>query len=598
MVVPGRTPGSAPGWDGAWPPRRGRYRRRAGAAAAAGLLLAGLASACAATAPPGAAGPPSGGPVGPPATAGPDVAGGTLRVGLGAPPALLDPRLVVDDVGELIARALFEGLVDVGPTGGVVPAGAASWRVTDAGRTYRFALRRATFHDGRPVTAQDHAEAILAALDPTRPPFGRESTLAGLLGATGTADDGGVRSGTPADVVAAGGVEVVGTWDLVLRLTDPDPRFLAGLSDIAFAPLPPQATTDPAAFAAAPIGNGPFRLLGPRQAEPFLRLVAVPGHHRTPQVDELLLQFYPEDVTAEQRWSDLVAGRLQVARIPPGRRAEAVERFGRAGSSGGPTTGLHEGTLAAVYAYAFATDVESVADVRVRRALAAAVDRTALAAAVGGGALPASGLLPPTLLPGLRPPACGHCVHDPVLARELLAAVRADAATAGAGPASDGDRLPIALLVPRRVDHVAIAELVAAQWERTLDVRVTLRAVEPTTLPEALREGSAPVFRPPLRAGLGGAAAVSSLLDPFLRSDAPRSGGGTAWGDAATDALLDRLRVDGDPAAAAALDAAVTEAVVLLPLLWFRHDLVVVPGLRGFQLDPTGRWWPERVALG
>ncbi len=525
---------------------------------------------------------------------GSDAIGGTLRVGLGAEPISIDPRLVLDDAGELVARALFEGLVDVGPSGGVVPAGAASWRRSADGTEYRFTLRRATFHDGRPVTAQDHADALLAALDPERPPYGREGLLEGLRGAVAVAEDGSRVRGGPRDVLAAGGVEVAGTWELVLRLEAPDPRLLHALTDVALAPIPPGADEDPD-FAGLPIGNGPFRLLEPRGTDGFLRLVAVRDHHRAPRVDELLLQFTPEDVDGEQRWTDLAAGRLQIARIGPAHRDDALAALGRAvPTPPGPTTGLHGGATAAVYAYAFDVTAAPFDDVRLRRAIAAAVDRRAVAAAVGPSALPASRLLPDRLVGtpagAAATPPCAHCDVDAVLAAELFAAWSAD--TGAVLP------VPLTLTYPRRSDHAAVAEVIAEQLEATLDVRVSLRALDLAGFTAAVEAGEAPLFRPALRATLGGWAAVSSLLDPALRSSARRSEAGTGWGDGASDALLDRLRAGPDPAAAAALDARLTDEAVVLPLFWLQQDLVVAPSVRGFALDPTGRWWPERVGLG
>ena len=566
----------------------------AGRTAIALGIAAALVTGCAAPEPPdpdvGAAAPPAVTGV----TAEPEAGGGTLRVGLDAGPVSIDPRLVLDDAGELVARALFEGLVDVNPAGGVMPAGAASWRRSDDGTEYRFELRRATFHDGRPVTAQDHADALLGALDPERPPYGREALLEGLRGAIDVAEDGTRIRGGPADVLAAGGVEVVGTWELVLRLAAPDPRFLHALADVALAPIPPGAGDDPD-FADLPVGNGPFRLLEPRGGDGFLRLVAVPDHHRAPRVDELVLQFTPEDSDGEGRWADLLADRLQVARIGASRRDEAEAALGRAVAvPPGPTSGLHDATAAAVYAYAFDVTVPPFDDVRLRRAIAAALDREAVAAAVGPAAVAATRLLPDRLAgPGAGTAgttACAHCGFDPELAATLF--------TAWAEEAGAELPLPLTLSYPRRSDHAAVAEAVADQLEAVLDVRVSLRALDLTGFAGAVTAGEAPLFRPSLRATLGGWAAASSLLDPAVRASAPRPEAGTGWGDAASDALLDRLRAGPDPAAAAALDGRLTEEAVVVPLFWLRQHLVVAPAVGGFALDPTGRWWPELVTLG
>jgi oligopeptide transport system substrate-binding protein len=565
--------------------------------AAVGLALVGvlLLAGCA-TGPPGPDTDPAGptGPAAPAVTgvaAGPGTGGGTLRVGLAAEPISIDPRLVLDDAGELVARALFEGLVDVNPAGGITPAGAASWRRSADGTEYRFALRRATFHDGRAVTAQDHADALLAALDPARPPFGREGLLEGLLGAVVVDADGTSTRGGPGDVLAAGGIEVRGTWDLVLRLRAPDARLLHALTDIALAPIPPGADDDPS-FATLPVGNGPFRLLEPRGDAGFLRLVAVEDHHRAPRIDELLLQFTPDDADGVRRWADLREDRLQIARVGGTALEEAVALLGRGlPSPPGPTAGVHDGPIAGVYAYAFDTTVPPFDDPRLRRALAAAIDRDGIAAVAGPAAAPATRLLPDRLVGAAsqRSP-CAHCTEDVELATALFGEWAA--ATEAELP------LPLTLTYPRRSDHAAVAEELASQLERVLNVRVSLRALDLDGFTAAVAAGEAPLFRPALRATLGGAAATSSMLDPAFRSTAPRPDGGTGWGDPASDAVLDRLRGGADPAAAATVDAALTGDAVVLPLFWLRQDLVVAPSVRGFALDPTGRWWPELLSVG
>ena len=182
--------------------------------------------------------------------------------------------------------------------------------------------------------------------------------------------------------------------------------------------------------------------------------------------------------------------------------------------------------------------------------------------------------------------------------RRTIAHVTASTIAAWVADTAPELPLPVTLSVPRRADHAAVAEAVAASLEDVLDVRVTLRALDPEGLARAVELGEAPVFRPPLRAAVGGAAAGSTLLDPAFRATAPRPAAGTGWGDAESDGLLDRLRGRPDPGAAAALDAALTGEAVVLPLVWLERDLAVAPGVRGFALDPTGRWWPERVALG
>jgi oligopeptide transport system substrate-binding protein len=570
-------------------------RRRRVLAVRAALLV--LLSACAAVDDP-EGGSPDPGPPGATATV-PERGAATIRVALARDPMSLDPRRSADDEGDLVVRALFDGLVDVAPDGHVVPA-AATWTVSDDALTYRFALRPDRFHDGSEVTAQHHADALLAVLDPARAPYYREDLLTSLRGAVlgpaaMTPGDGGaevdapttaIRWGSPEDVIAAGGLEVTGPLELVVRLARPDPMLLSRLTDPVLAPLPRLAVTDPDRFALEPVGNGPFRMLGPREPGAFIRLGPNMAHPTPPQFDELLLQVYAGDAAREQRWADLVAGRLQITAVPPARRDEARERFGspRPGRRG---PGLHDLPGASVYAYGFTVDVAPFDRPELRRAISAAIDRDAIARDLASAGVEAATAILPASLGGVMPD-CAHCRHDPALARELAALWRATL--------PDGSDEPrISITYPRGAGHVTIAERIAADIERTLGLDVQLQARDPVTFAQAVTGGEAPLFRYGLVARSGGEAAAVSLLDPALRPGHPDNV--TGWDGRAAE-LLDAWRPGADPQLLRTLEEAVLGSAAIVPVLWTRPDLVVHPDVRGFRLDPTGRWWPEQLRLG
>jgi len=586
-----------------------RLARRVGALLAA-LVVAGCSTATDGAAPDGGIG------VDGTSSAAPAPAVRTLRVALGTDPVTLDPRAVADDEGELVVRALFEGLVVQDVRGRSMPAGAEGWTIEDGGLTLRFTLREATFHDGEPVTARHHADAILGVFDPDRMPAVRGDLLVSLRGALqpdageaqdsvdgpmrpvgptggtpvepigGTDGEARLRRGTPSEVLAAGGVEVIAPDELVLRLERPDPLLLAQLGDVSVVPLPEAALRDPAAFAAEPIGNGPFRMLGPREPGGFIRLGAVADHPRAPGVDAIVLQVYAADGDREQRWADLVAGRLHVTAIPPARRAEAAQLFGRASEAGrGP--GLFDGTTSSTYAYGFGLDVAPFDDVLLRQAVSASIDRERLARVVLGGAVePATALLPPSLAP--LPEVCGHCRYDVQLAQERYAA------WLGGGR---GERVAptVTVTYPRGSGHVTVAEAIAADIERTLDVAVRLQSLDLASLARLGERGEVGLFRFGVRPTLPGRAAVVDLLDPLFRTEA--AGNWTGWSDVATDEQLDLLRRSFDPGIARGIEGELLEAGVVIPLLWTRHDVVVRPDVTGFHMDPSGRWWPELVRL-
>ena len=371
----------------------------------AGVLLA---SACspppeppAATQPPSEqAAPPVPGPVD-------ERRGGTLRVGLSLDPYTLDPRFLADEQGQLIADALFDPLVRLDEHFEVVAGAAERWEMSEDGTELTFHLREASFHDGTPVTAEDFVRTFARIADGTADP---RSFLAYLL-APVAGFDAAQAAGAP-----LAGVEALDARTLRIRLSVPDRSFLTTLADPSLVPVPVTADDDPAVFAEQPIGNGPFQMSEPRERDAFLRLRRNPDHHTPPLLDEVLLQIYQEDLTRDRQWDDLLDGQLQVAEVPPERRDEAIDRFGRA-DDGASGPGFVEGLTSAVYLYGFDVTQPPFDLPELRRAISLAIDREALAEDVMlGSRVPATAMIPPSL-PGAQAGACGYCRHDPEAAR-------------------------------------------------------------------------------------------------------------------------------------------------------------------------------------
>lgn len=500
-----------------------------------------------------------------------DGEGGTLRVALAKDPVSLDPRRVVDVEGELVARALFEPLVDVDANGRVLPAAAQRWDVSEDGRTWTFLLRPARYHDGTVVRAEDFVRAFERVADDAVPPRFRAHLLDGVAGWEAT--DGRT---------------------LVVRLEQARPSLLRTLTDLAFVPVPAVADRDPAGFEERPIGNGPFAMAEPRARGAFVRLVAVADHHRPPAVDAVVLQVYADDLTGERRWQDLERGALHVTTLTPETRGPAIAALGRAADpTRGP--GVLQLTAAAVQTYAFDVSRPPFDDGLLRRAIAASIDRGALAAvALDGAAVPADRLLPPTVAPtepDLAP--CPHCRRDVALARALLADWQA-ADPEGRVPA---DRFTLVLTYPTSPLHATVAERVAADVEETLGFDVRLEARDLRTFVRAVEDGPPGAFRLGLRTSFDGPRGAADLLDPRFRPGTPDD-----WTRVALPGLAARLdEIGRDPAAQAeaivTVEADLLDAAVVVPLLWPRLELAVSPRVGTFRVDATGRWWLPTVTL-
>ncbi|MCC6719571.1 MAG: ABC transporter substrate-binding protein [Acetobacteraceae bacterium] len=161
----------------------------------------------------------------------------TLRIAWRDAVATLDPYYNQQRSGLILAHHLFDGLVHRDPESFTLkPLLATSWRYVDT-TTLEFELRRGvTFHDGSPFTAEDVAYTVATVL--ADPAVSVPSNYAWLAGA-----------------------EVVDSHRVRLKLKRVFPAAMEYVAMVL--PIWPRAAREAqgaAAFAAAPIGAGPYRL--------------------------------------------------------------------------------------------------------------------------------------------------------------------------------------------------------------------------------------------------------------------------------------------------------------------------------------------------
>jgi oligopeptide transport system substrate-binding protein len=77
-----------------------------------------------------------------------------------------DPQINTDVEGAAILRNLFEGLMNEGPTGELIPGAAKGYDVSEDKLTYTFNLRDANWSNGDPVSANDFVYAWRRLVDP------------------------------------------------------------------------------------------------------------------------------------------------------------------------------------------------------------------------------------------------------------------------------------------------------------------------------------------------------------------------------------------------------------------------------------------------
>lgn len=493
-------------------------------------------------------------------------AGGTLRMALTGDPASIDPRFVTDAAGERVVAALFEPLVHLDQRNNVLPAAAEDWEVLDEGRSFRFHLRDARFHDGTPVDADAFKRSFDRIADGTAE---RPSFLAYLLESVEGSDEAQREGGGLVGVV----VEDEAT--LRIDLTAPQPSFLLTLSHPSLVPLPEAADGDLDRFGQQPIGNGPFAMLEPREPGAFMRLTRYEDHHSPPLLDEVVLQVYGED-QRDAQWQDLLDGVLHVSDVLPERREEAEEVFGRS-RDGYHGPGLLTGVSGTVYLYGFETTREPFDDPLVREAISLSIDRDKLADDVMQGTRVAADSLVPPSIPGSQRGACDHCRHAPDEAVALLEAAEVQLES-------------LTLTHMRGRTHATIAESMAEDIEAALDIDVELEAEDLQPYVLSVRRGEVPFF------WLGwepSAPDPGGYLSPLFHSSQVGLDNLSRFDSEQIDALLEEARSAPSAAAAAPryreAERRILDEAPMLPLLWHRHAVVVGPEVHDLYWSPLGR---------
>jgi peptide/nickel transport system substrate-binding protein len=359
----------------------------------------------------------------------------SLSLGMVLEPPHLDPTAgAAAAIREVTYANIYEGLVRIDAMGSVQPALAASWTVSPDGLTYTFALRSGvTFHDGSPF---DCANVMFS--------YGRAAA----------ADSVNAQKGLFEPIART---ECPDPTTAVITLKRPTASFLFGMGwgDAVMLSAKSIATDK-----TNPVGTGPFRFTRWVRGD-RIEMERFPGYWgAAPKLATVTFRFIADPTAAA---AAMLAGDLDA--FPNFPAPEILDRL-RADPRFAVVVGTTEGkTILALNDARKPFD-----DVRVRRALAYAIDRRALIEAVmsGYGAPIGSHTVPTD--PGYVD-LTGVYPYDPARAKALLA-------EAGVKP---GTTITIKLPPPayaRRGGEVIaayleqvgiVARLVPVEWAQWLD---------------------------------------------------------------------------------------------------------------------------------
>jgi oligopeptide transport system substrate-binding protein len=491
--------------------------------------------------------------------------GKVLLVGNGAEPQDLDPQITTGTPEHRLAFVFFEGLVSEDPQLNIIPGVAEKWEISSDGLVYTFHLRAdAKWSNGDIITADDFVQSYQRMLTPE---LGAE--YAYMLWHVVGAED--YNKGKLTDFSKTG-FKALDAHTLQLTLHQRTPFLLHKLNHESWLPVPIAIVkkfgglkskntpwTRPENF----VGNGPYVLKSWR-AHQVIVAQRSPTYWDRDQVKIDELRLFPVEMadTEERmyRTNQLdITYELPIAKIAVYRREHPEA--------------LRIDPYNGVYFYRFNVKRKPFDDVRVRRALALAVDREALVKNVTmAGEIPAYHLVPPDIN-GYNSRYSFH--EDVAEAKRLLA-------EAGY---PDGRGFPdVQLLYNPLEKHQLIAEAIQQMWRKNLGIEISLFNQEWKVYLDAQHTQNYQMQR---------SGWIGDYVDPHAFLDLWETGGGnndTNWGNPEYDRLL-HTALDAKTDAERfetyqKMEKIFLDEMPVMPLYFYAYVRLVRPTVKGFITTP------------
>jgi len=274
-------------------------------------------------------------------------------------PTNLDPRVGLDGQSERIDQLIFDYLLRRDERFNMKPGLAESWDIPDP-RTYVFHLHHGVkFHDGRPLTARDVKWTFDSVMQ------------------------GRVRTTKAAVYRPVDHIDTPDDYTVVFRLKEPFATLLWNLSDGSVGIVPYGSTGE---MSRHPVGSGPFRFISAEQDKEVILERNNDYWGEKAKLMRVRFAVVPDDTT---RALELRKGSADVlSNALPFDTVVALEREKHLTILRGP------GTVLSYLAFNLRDPI--LKDVRVRQALAYAIDRRPILQYLGRGfQRPAYSVLPP-----------------------------------------------------------------------------------------------------------------------------------------------------------------------------------------------------------
>ncbi len=479
-----------------------------------------------------------------------------IRINIGTDPKTLDPLVSTGAPETNVQISLFEGLMRLDKDGRPVPGQAAEApQVSADGMTYTFKIREnAKWSNGDPVTAEDFVYSWKKALDPrTASEYAYQlyyikggeklnTVSMNKVGADGKELKGADGKAVPRDAkevaadvekaMAEVGVKAVDAKTLEVKLEAPTPYFLSLTAFHTLYPVHKKSVEakpeDWFRNASSFVSNGPFKFVSWTPKDKVI-VAKNENYWDAAKVKLDKIEYYLIDAESTST-TMFESGELDI--IESGVSSTELDRLKKERPEE-----LKILDDLAVYFYRLNVTKAPLDNVKVRKALALAIDRNAIVTNITkAGQKPAM-----SLVPGGIPDTNGDFRktggdffkdNDLAEAKKLLA-------EAGY---PDGKGFPkMSIMYNTSEAHKKIAEAVQEMWKKNLGIDVELQNAEWQVYLDNQTKLNFQISR---------AGWIGDYIDPMTFVDMFVTGGGnneTGWSNKQYDALVEKAKKSSDP---------------------------------------------------
>ncbi len=483
-----------------------------------------------------------------------------------------DPQVLEDVDGSAIARDLFEGLMNQDTDGNLIPGVATGFTTNDDKTVYTFTLRpEAVWSNGEQVTAGDFVYAWKRAVDPElASPYSWFMELMSIENAKEI-----IAGEKPLDDL---GVTAIDDQTLEVRLT-------ASLS--YFPQMVTQATTFPVLQSVVEahgsdwtkpeniIGNGAFKLV---EYVPGERVVRERNETYWDNANTILDKTIALVINDEnQAYTRYLAGELDRTEVPSGQYPALKAEF--------PDEAVSFPRLCNYY-YTFNlsdSGPEAFKDVRVRQALALAVDRKIITEKVLAGGQPEAYTFTPGATAGFEIPEVEIATMSQsdrdMKAKELLAEAGYDAS----------NPLSFDVLFNTSEAHNKVAVAMSQMWKQKLGVQVNLANQEWKTFLETRGNQDFQLAR---GAWCGDYNEASTFLDLLTGPSGYNDG---KYSNPKVDELMIEARSSNDPQPLyKEVEEILASEMPVIPIYHYAGVYMLDTDLGGWPVDNVQQRWYSR----